>query len=515
MTAGSVAAGHPLTAEAAAEVLRAGGNAFDAVVAAFCAACVAEPVLASLGGGGFLLARQADRSPEVFDFFAQTPRTRRPVEETDFRPIMADFGDASQEFHIGLGAIATPGAVAGIFAIHSELCRLPIAELLAPASDMARQGVSMTPFQQGINRIIEPILRATPEALALFADPDHPDRLAPAGAQMRMPDLASALDALVTEGPQIFYRGEWAHRMTRDCAEGGGHLRLDDLAAYRVERRPALWCSYRGADVYTNPPPSQGGSLIGFTLALLEAVDLGALGRGRAAHIHALASAQELTQRLRRDASFDHADWAAALEPETLKQFRTMMQDAVSFTRGTTQISVADAEGNLASLTLSNGEGCGYVLPGTGIMVNNMLGEEDVNPHGFHRWPTDRRISSMMAPTLVALSDGTWVVTGSSGSNRIRSAILQVISNLVDLGLDLEPAVAAPRIHFEGGLLNLEPPVEAEICMQLARRWDNVKVWSQPSIFFGGAHTVMVDAQGRARGAGDPRRGGVALDISD
>lgn len=514
MTLGSVAAGHPLTAEAAAEALRAGGNAFDAVVAALCAACVAEPVLASLGGGGFLLARPAGCDPEVFDFFAQTPTRRRPVAETDFRPILADFGDAAQEFHIGLGAMATPGAVAGLFTIHSALCRLPIADLIAPAREMARQGVVMTAFQHGINRIVEPILRASPQALALFADPDRPDRLAPVGARMRMPDLAHALDVLASDGPDVFYRGDWARQLARDCAERGGHLSADDLASYSVVRRAALRRHYRGAEIYTNPPPSQGGSLIAFALALLQQVDLGARGQGSAEHIHALASAQALTQRLRRDGRLDHADWAAALEPETLGRFAELMRETAVFTRGTTQISVADVEGNLASLTLSNGEGCGYVLPGTGIMLNNMLGEEDVNPQGFHRWPLDRRISSMMAPTLVALPDGRWVVTGSSGSNRIRSAILQVVTNLVDFGSSVEQAVAAPRIHFEGDLLNLEPPLAAQTQVQLAPRWLNIKAWTQKSVFFGGAHTVLVDAQGRAAGAGDPRRGGVAIEVS-
>ncbi|MBK1724957.1 gamma-glutamyltransferase family protein, partial [Thiocystis violacea] len=507
MTRGSVAAGHPLTAEAAGEALGAGGNAFDAALAALCAACVAEPVLASLGGGGFLLARRAGEPPVLFDFFAQTPRRRRPARDTDFRPILADFGDAEQEFHIGFGSIATPGVIAGLFAVHRQFCRLPIADLMAPARRLAREGVLLTPFQHAINAIIAPILQASPETLALFADPDDPGRLAPVGARMRMPELADALDVLAREGPEVFYRGDWARQLARDCAEGGGHLSVDDLAAYRVERRAALARRYRGASLYTNPPPSQGGSLIAFTLALLETQDLGRMARGGVEQIHALAVAQELTQRLRRDGAFDHADWAAALDPAVVRRFLALMDGAAVCNRGTTQISVADAQGNLASLTLSNGEGCGYVLPGTGILLNNMLGEEDLNPHGFHRWPPDTRISSMMAPTLLALADGRWVVTGSSGSNRIRSAILQVLINVVDFGLDLETAVAAPRIHVEGGLLNLEPPIDAAVRQRLAEHWPAIKLWNRPSVFFGGAHSVMLEPDGRGGGAGDPRRG--------
>lgn len=518
---GSVAAGHPLTAEAAAETLRAGGNAFDAALAALCAACIAEPVLASLGGGGFLLARPAGGAPELFDFFAQTPRRHRPEQELDFYPILADFGDATQEFHIGQGSIATPGTIAGLVAIHREHCRLPLRTIVAPACRLARDGVIVNRVQRGIAEIVAPILHASPAALALCADPDRPDRLAPIGARVRNPPLAETLERIAREGADPFYRGDLGARLVRDCAEHGGHLSAADLADYRVERRAPLVHPYRGAHLYTNPPPSQGGFLLGVTLGLLDGVEPARLGRGSPAHLHALALAQELTQRLRRAQPAALAESLSGplsaplsdVAPSIPEAYRKLMEGAATFSRGTTQISVADREGNLASVTLSNGEGAGYVLPGTGIMLNNMLGEEDINPHGFHRWPTNRRISSMMAPSLLALADGGWVVTGSSGSNRIRSAILQVVSNLIDFGLDLEAAVASPRMHYEDGVLNLEPPIADDTLAALGAHWPGLKVWNRESVFFGGAHSVAVAPDGSTHGAGDPRRGGVALQV--
>jgi len=510
---GSLAAGHPMTADAASQVLRAGGNAFDAVLAAMCAACVAEPVLASLGGGGFLLARRGGQPPECFDFFTQTPQQRQTQGQLDFYPILADFGDATQEFHIGLGSIATPGAVAGLFAIHRELCRLPLPDIVAPACQLARDGVLINRFQHGIAEIVEPILRASPESLALHADPDRPDQLAPIGARVINQSFAETLDDLVREGEDLFYRGDWADQLVRDCRQRGGHLSASDLADYRVERRPPLIHDYRGARVHTNPPPSQGGLLLGFTLTLLGRVELARLERGGAAHLNALALAQDLTQRLRKEQSAAITGGESALDPDVLDAYHRLMDGAAVCSRGTTQISVADQEGNLASLTLSNGEGAGYVLPGTGIMLNNMLGEEDINPHGFNRWPTNRRISSMMAPTLLAMPDEGWIVTGSSGSNRIRSAILQVISNLIDFGLELDEAVAAPRIHCEGGILNLEPPIPASTVEEISPHWPGLKVWNGASVFFGGAHSVAVKADGRTTAAGDPRRGGVAMQV--
>jgi gamma-glutamyltranspeptidase/glutathione hydrolase len=323
---------------------------------------------------------------------------------------------------------------------------------------------------------------------------------------VRLPDLADSLEAIAAEGGALLYDGPWGERLVADCADGG-HLTLADLQAYRVARRKPLVSAYRDGRIFTNPPPALGGGLILFALGLLSEVGLGAMPWRGGGHLHALARSMELTQRLRREG---REGIAPGDDPLAAELRELMARDAV-FARGTTQISIADAQGNLASLTLSNGEGCGYVLPGTGIVMNNMLGEEDINPHGFHRWPPNRRISSMMSPTLLRKRDGTWVVTGSSGSNRIRSAILQVLVNLVDFGLPLGDAVAAPRIHFEGDLLNLEPPVDGDTLRQLAARWPRMKLWTAQSVFYGGAHSVQLGPDGELCGAGDQRRGGVVL----
>ena len=157
MERGLVSAGHLETARAAQVILEAGGNAFDAAVGAAFAACAAEPVFTSLGGGGFLLARPAGRPEILYDFFVQTPRRRRPASEIEFYPIHADFGPTTQEFHVGLGSVATPGMIAGLFAIHGELGSLPIAEVVAPALRMAREGILVTDFQEYLFQVVRPI----------------------------------------------------------------------------------------------------------------------------------------------------------------------------------------------------------------------------------------------------------------------------------------------------------------------------------------------------------------------
>jgi gamma-glutamyltranspeptidase/glutathione hydrolase len=513
LTQGAICAGHEKTADAAAAVLEAGGNAFDAVVAAVYAACVAEPVLASLGGGGFLLAWPRDTSPVLYDFFTQTPRQQRPAAEVDFKPIVADFGDAQQEFHIGLGAAATPGLIPGLFRVHRELCRLPLDLLIQPACEMARNGVRLNRFQHYISTIVEPILRASPEAFAMHRSAQDPERLADEGSLIKLPQFADTLEALSAEGETLFSKGELGQTLVQACREQGGHLDATDLREYRVERRAPLRLRYRDVQLLTNPPPSVGGLLIGFTLACMGHAKTAVPAWGSAAHLSWTARAMQRTQRMREESrvherlpALEHA----SSDVETLYlKYLGVLGTHPPASRGTTHISVLDRFGNLASLTLSNGEGCGYVLPRTGIMVNNMLGEEDLNPGGFHRWPPDRRIASMMAPTALRFQDGTLVATGSGGSNRIRSAILQVVSHLVDFGMDVGRAVTAPRIHFESGLLNLEPPRPPAMLQELEAEFPRQRVWGERNLFFGGAHTALRHPDGRLDGRGDPRRGGV------
>ncbi|MEJ2323018.1 MAG: gamma-glutamyltransferase, partial [Gammaproteobacteria bacterium] len=260
MTRGAVAAGHPRTAEAARLILEAGGNAFDAALAALCAACVVEPVLTSLGGGGFLLARR-------------DPAIKRPVHQLEFHPIIADFGTAQQEFHIGMGSIATPGTVRGLFDVHRRMGSLPMKTIMAPAIGYARDGVETNALQAYIFSIVAPIYVATEEARRIYGRGERQDRLCNEGELLRQPELADALELLAIEGERLFYEGEIARSIVEQCRLQGGHLTGGDLESYRTEIRMPLQQRYRDSRVYSNPPPSSGGMLIRFAQQLLLAVE--------------------------------------------------------------------------------------------------------------------------------------------------------------------------------------------------------------------------------------------------
>jgi gamma-glutamyltranspeptidase/glutathione hydrolase len=507
---GVVAAGHPATAEAAEAVLQEGGNAFDAVVAAHFAACVAEPVLCSLAGGGFLLAHAEGARPLLYDFFAQTPQQRRATADIDFYPILADFGTAQQEFHIGLGAVATPGNVRGLFEIHRDLCSMPMTRLVEPAIQLAREGIRLNDFQAYIFSIIAPIYLATSASRRIFADPDNPDKIIGASKLLQQHDQADFLDALAREGEDLFYRGEVADTVSQLSNEGGGHLTRSDFESYRVKKREPLSLPYRDAQVFINPPPSSGGLLIAFALDLLAQVNVADFPFGSSAYLQLLTSTMALTNHARLATHLDetvHPNAAQLLNPDFLQQYRDQIIGRARSFRGTTHISVIDAKGNIASMTVSNGEGCGHIIPHTGVMLNNMLGEEDINPCGFHRWPLDQRMTSMMAPAIILLKDGRRAAIGSGGSNRIRSAILQVLLNLIDYNKPVEDAVNAPRIHLEGELLSIEHGFKPDELTDVMLEYPKHTVWPTQNLFFGGAHTVLSDT-GNFYACGDPRRGG-------
>jgi len=512
-TIGAIAAGHPETVKAAEQILLDGGNAFDAAVAAQLAAFVAEPVLTSLGGGGFMLAETASGSQVLYDFFVQTPIQKKHPSRLNFYPITADFGEAEQEFHIGTGSIAAPGMVKGLFEIHRDLCSLPMKRLAEPAIELARDGLVMNSFQSGIFDIIRPIYYDSPEARRIFRSTKVDDQLIRKGEVLKQPDLAELLKQLILDGERLFYEGEIAGSISRMCRDGGGHLTQEDLRNYRVIKRDPLKINYRGHKIAINPPPSSGGILIAFALKLVESIDPGSFQPGDGAWPDILVYIQEMINRARIDAFIENPSddpILKLLNSEYLAIYRKEIRERAASFRGTTQISIVDRDGNMASITSSNGEGSGVVIPGTGFMFNNMLGEEDLHPGGFHAWTPNERMTSMMAPGIMKMKSGTHVVFGSGGSTRIRTAILQVLLNLADFEMSLKDSIDAPRIHIEEKQLHIEKGYGSGQLKRLKGLYPNHKIWNKKSLFFGGAHSVSHGPEGFS-GAGDMRRGGVSV----
>jgi gamma-glutamyltranspeptidase/glutathione hydrolase len=498
---GVVAAGDPRTAEAGAEILRAGGNAFDAALAAMLAAPMSEPILTSMGGGGFMLTAPAGQHPMLYDFFVDVPPKR--TEAPDFYPIEVDFGDTTQEFHIGTASIAVPGMVAGIDRIHRDLGTLPLQEIVRPASRYAREGLRLSSAQADLVRLVSPILEATRDVRDLFASDGA---LIDARRPWHNPDYADFLDTFAREGADPFYRGEIAAHIDAHSRTHGGILRREDLEAYTVRKRSPIRTPYRGYTLVTNPPPSAGGILIAFALQLLGSCPVPDRFDDPT-YLGTLIETMAVTGTFRREAidAYLHQENLEAIleDPHKLSRYLLAHQQRINRWGNTTHISVIDARGNAASVTSTNGEGSGRVVPGTGIHLNNMLGEEDLNPHGFFGWPAGVRLPSMMAPTMVLRANDPLLILGSAGSNRIRSAIAQVIERHVAFGEPIQQAIDAPRLHLERHHLFFEAGFDAHI-IDRARSLYDVTVFESRNLFFGGVNAVTSDLQGGA----DSRRGG-------
>ncbi|HZO61703.1 MAG TPA: gamma-glutamyltransferase [Gaiellaceae bacterium] len=511
---GAIAAGHPLTAEAGARILAEGGNAVDACVAAAFASWVAESPLTGPGAGGFLLVHRAlDRTDRVFDFFVAVPglgaRSRR---RSRMESIDIDFdGDTTQIFRIGAASCAVPGAAAGLEAAHRAHGSLPWPRLFEPALELARSGVELTRPQAYLHAILDLILRHTPEGRRIYG---RRARLA-AGDRLVLDDLGGTLEELAARGSRAIYGGSIGRKIVRHLGETGGAVTASDLAAYRVIRRRPVRVRYRTHEFVSNPPPSSGGVLIGYGLRLLDA--LGPLGAaGTADAIAALAEVMREQGRARANGfardlyrgGLTGRLYATASIRAALKRIRDG-GDAVreSADRGTTHISVVDTHGNAASMTASTGSGSGVIVPGTGIHMNNMLGEYDLNPAGGAARP-GTRLTSMMAPSIVLRRGRPRLVVGSAGSVRLRGAILQAVVNVVDHGLGVEAAIDAARVHLEEAHLHCEGGADAAELDALEARGYDVVRWRRRNLYFGGVAGVEVEAGGALAAAGDPRRGG-------
>jgi gamma-glutamyltranspeptidase / glutathione hydrolase len=517
---GAVAAGHPLTVAAGARVLEEGGNAVDAGVAAAFAGWVAESPLTGPGAGGFALVLPSDGRPgRIADFFVATPGLGRPRPAgARMHAIDVGFGgdsETTQVFRIGEASCAVPGAAAGLAAVHRAYGRLPWAELLQPAIELAREGVALIRAQAHLHAILDLILRHDDEGARVYSRPGG-GRMLP-GDLLRLPDLAGTLERIAAEGADAVYRGELARALADTVAAGGGTLTVQDLAAYRVVWRRPVRVRYRGHEVVSNPPPSSGGVLIAYGLALLERV-----GSGRPGSADWLASLAEV---MREQSRARGEDFAGRLHRGGLAR-RLLSGDALGAAvariessaagaleqtpaGGTTHVSVVDVKGNAASLSSSTGSGSGVIVPGTGIHLNNMLGEYDLAAPGAAA--PGRRLTSMMAPTVVVDGRGPRLVVGSAGSVRLRGAIMQVIANVVGHGLGVAEAIDEPRLHVDEPHVHCEGGLDALELDRLEQLGYDIVRWRRRNLYFGGANAVEVLPDGALAAAGDARRGGAGL----
>jgi len=507
---GVVAAGDTNSAQAGADILKEGGNAYDAALAVMLAAPICEPLFTSLGGGGFLLGLEKGKKPELYDFFVEVPKKR--IAEPEFYPIYVDFGAAIQEFHIGAGSVAIPGLVEGISQVYKDKCTLPMSKIIEPAVKYAREGIYLSKMQASFVKLLEPIFTSTKSSMNVYGIEDSEDknRLIDETHLFKNPNYADFLEEFAKEGSKLFYEGHVADEIEKISKEHDGLILKEDLKNYKCIKRQPIDFNYKGYEIVTNPPPSGGGILIAFTMKLLEKYDLKDFRSYE--YVKGLIEAFKTTSDFRREYvdEFLHDEKLKEIlsNDRLIKNFCTTMHSRLNLWGNTTHLSVIDEEGNAVSVTTTNGEGSGHVVPSSGIMLNNMMGEEDLNPHGWFSWEEGIRLPSMMAPTAVLKDGKPKLILGSAGSNRIRSAITQTMINNLDYGMSLHDSINSPRIHFEKGSICMEPNCDEIIREELKKHYE-LQYFDDLNVFFGGVQAVNGDLEGGC----DSRRGAAVIKV--
>ncbi|MFT5680741.1 MAG: gamma-glutamyltranspeptidase/glutathione hydrolase [Myxococcota bacterium] len=489
-------------------MLRMGGNAVDAAIASLMMAAVSEPMLTGPGGAGLAMVRFGG-SVVVCDMFTDMPGLgRTPGRAPTMDAVHLDYGPTQQRFDVGPGAVATLGIPAGVMALHQRFGSLPMTTLVGPAVEAAEQGVVIQPGLARILAALTPIVGRSPGLSSLIAPDGH---MPVAGEIHRNPGLAETFRQFAVEGDALFRTGRVAGAILETLGDDS-LLSADDLSAYSARFRRPVRYRYRNATVWVPGVPSVAGLLV--LQALRELEDCGPMPPALGADQIRLMTAAMARADRSRGARFNRSvflpgfeeGFLTALCPEEEGEEWLHMPLPDPSTGHTTHISTVDSDGNAVGITTSLGESCGMVAGDTGVILNNFLGEADVNPEGVTRSP-GQRLMTMCCPTLLEV-DGQVAVMGSGGSSRIRSAVLHGIVYLADHRMSPSEAADAPRSHVDGPVTSIELDGRPEGTREtLADVMDDVHWFEGPNMFFGGLN-IAGKRGDEFVGAGDARRSG-------
>lgn len=524
---GMVATSHHLASQVAHEVLAAGGNAVDAAVTAGFALAVTQPRSGNIGGGGFMLiSSESSGQVEAIDYREKAPKA---AFETMFQDEAGEVVKQRSRFsHLSAGV---PGTVAGLALALERHGTISLAEAISPAIALAEQGFAVPErFSRGL-KDREKRLRKWPSSAAVFYKPDG--GYYETGEVFKQPDLAATLRRIAEQGVDGFYQGETARLIVEEMARHDGLITLDDLASYQPQVREPVQGNYRGFDVYSMSPPSSGGTHIVQILNTLEGYDIGAYGHNSAASMHLMAEAMKRAYADRAEYLGDSDFVQVPLKGLTSKAYAEQIRagidpfkatpsvdigpgDAPGYeSNETTHFSIVDGQGNAVSntYTINFSYGSGIVVEGAGFLLNNEMDDFSAKPgvpnaYGLlggeaNKIEPEKRMLSSMSPTIVKKDGKNFLVTGSPGGSRIITTTLQVIMNVIDHGMNIQSAVAAPRMHHQWlpDEIRIEEGVSADTIGLLQSRGHTVVQKSA----MGAIQSIHIE-DGVFYGAADPRR---------
>jgi gamma-glutamyltranspeptidase/glutathione hydrolase len=529
---GMVVAQEATAAHIGADILSRGGNAVDAAVAVGFALAVTYPRAGNLGGGGFMVIHLASGEDTTIDY-----REMAPAAITN-KSFLDEQGNADpHKSRDSALAIGVPGTVEGLtFALHRYGSkRFTLADLIAPALKLARDGMPVTDDIADLSDNLLDRLKRWPPSAKIFLKPDGTP-LTP-GDTLVQSDLADTLETIAKDGPHAFYRGPIANKIAAAVQAAGGVMTAPDLDGYTAFERPPVRGTYRGYDIVSMPPPSSGGVELIEMLNILEGFDLAHADDAQQAHLLVEAMKRAYADRalflgdpdavkvpVEKLIAKDYATaWRATIDPERATPASVIRAGGAVHEEGrnTTHFSVVDSFGNAVAntYTLNFSYGVGLVAEGTGVVLNNELDDFSVKPDAPNAYgligyeanqpaPGKRPLSSM-TPTILLKDGKPSIITGSPGGSRIITAVLQVLVDVIDRGMDIASAESLPRIHNQWlpDQVFAEPGVPADVLAALQARGDKVVSTGK----FTSVNSIVVTPDGFV-GAADPRtRGGLAV----
>jgi len=527
-TTGMVTAQNSIAAEIGAQVLADGGNAVDAAVAVGFSLAVTLPRAGNIGGGGFMLVYDAESGKTTaIDYREMAP----PGATRDM--FLDENGNADPQLsRYSLKASGVPGTVAGLYHAHEKFGRLPWKRLVQPGIDLARNGIVVT-------RDLATLLRARRERMCrhaasceyFYKDGGVPYEM---GERLKQSDLADTLQLIADQGPDVFYRGAIAEKIVAEMEAGGGLIDMEALAAYKPAVREPLRSKYRGYEIVMMPPPSSGGVHVIQMLNVLENFPVALLGAGSADGVHLLAEVMRLAYADRSKHLGDPDYYPVPVDWLTSKDYGAELAASIDMTQArpssdvapgvapafespdTTHFSVMDVDGNVVSntYTLNLSYGSAISVSGAGFLLNNEMDDfvsKRGEPNAFgllgdkaNSIEGGKRPLSSMTPTIVFADGEPWFATGSPGGSFIITAVLQMIVNVIDHGMNIADASAQPRMHHQWypDLLRLESGFSPDTVRLLRQRGHKVNI---PQRSMGSVQTAAYK-DGLFRGASDPRR---------
>jgi len=523
---GVVATAKPEASQVGIDILRRGGNAVDAAVAAGFAIGVLEPNTSGLGGGGFMVIKLVSMDePIIIDFREMAPAAATP------NMFLGADGKVIPNSHVVGGlASGTPGDVAGLlYALeHYGSGKLTRQQIMQPAVDYAENGYVVTENFSGIIMGELEKINSFPATAAIYTDDGLPWE---AGSILKNPDLANTLRLISAGGADAFYHGPLAEKIAQAVQDAGGIITVEDLANYEVKVRAPITGTYRGYTIITMPPPSSGGAALLQILNMLENMDSSALEYGTTQSVHAWLQAFRLSfadrSQFMGDSDFVQVplagltskDYArtrfARFNPNTAMLSATAGDPSRYESGSTTSFSVMDRAGNMVTVTktINYFFGSGVTVPGTGIIMNNEMDDFVVTPGHIQSVEPFKRPMSSMTPTIVLDPQGRPFMTlGSPGATRIFPTVAQVISHVIDNDMSIQQAISAARWFTMGsGQVHVETRLPESTIEGLRNLGYDMNARGNWDLFFGGVHAAHFDHNAkRLHGGADPRRDGFA-----